>query len=97
MWQRQLCLRQPSAVLNNLSLSFLGTRLAKRFTGPVKTAVVHKVSHQRHRVFKSGHDITSWLTGLADVSDQICRFILWNPGKITIRVDWPLDDRFKLP
>jgi hypothetical protein len=38
------------------------TRLAEGFTGSVKAAVVHEVSHQGHRLFKSSHGITSpWI------------------------------------
>ena len=37
---------------------FFVTRFAEGFTGSIKAAVVHKVSHQDHRLFQSGHDIT---------------------------------------
>jgi len=51
-----------------LALILFATRLAKGFPGSVKAAVVQKVSHQCHRLFKSGHGITSQSERLVGVA-----------------------------
>jgi hypothetical protein len=45
----------------------------------IEAAVVHEVSHQRHRLFNSGHDITSPVNCSPGVETRISDRILADP------------------